>query len=88
MGPKFRRQHTVGPYTLDFYCLAARLAIELDGGQHYDGVRREQDELRDEWLANQGIRVLRFSDREALLEMEAVEESIWRAVRSCAGSPS
>ena len=88
MGPKFRRQHTVGPYTLDFYCLAVRLAIELDGGQHYEGARREQDELRDEWLANQGIRVLRFSDREALLERDAVEETIWRAAKSCAGSPS
>ena len=88
MGPKFRRQHTVGPYTLDFYCLAARLAIELDGGQHYEHVRHEQDEWRDEWLADQGIRVLRLSDREALLETEAVEQAIWRAVKSCAGSPS
>jgi len=85
-GPKFRRQHTVGPYTLDFYCLAARLAVELDGGQHYEGVQREKDDVRDESLANQGIRVLRFSDREALLETEAVEEAIWRAVNSRARS--
>jgi len=76
----------VGPYTLDFYCLAARLAVELDGGQHYEGVQREKDDVRDESLANQGIRVLRFSDREALLETEAVEEAIWRAVNSRARS--
>ena len=60
----------------------------LDRGEHDEGVRREQDESRDEWFANQGIRVLRFSDREALLERDAVEETIWRAAKSCAGSPS
>ncbi|HEX9307565.1 MAG TPA: endonuclease domain-containing protein [Anaeromyxobacter sp.] len=80
MGPKFRRQHTVGPYTLDFYCPAARVAVELDGGQHYEGVQRAKDEARDEWLANRGIRVIRYSDREVLLETEAVEEAIWLAV--------
>ena len=47
MGPKFRRQHTVGPYTLDFYCPAARLAVELDGGQHYEGPQVEKDGARD-----------------------------------------
>ncbi|HEX9399944.1 MAG TPA: endonuclease domain-containing protein [Anaeromyxobacter sp.] len=81
MGPKFRRQHTVGPYTLDFYCPAARLAVELDGGQHYEGVQRAKDDARDKWLAKRGIRVLRYSDRDVLLETQAVEEAIWLAVR-------
>jgi very-short-patch-repair endonuclease len=85
MGPKFRRQHNVGPYTLDFYCPAAGLAVELDGGQHYDGVQHRRDEARDEWLAKQGIRVLRFSDREALLKAEVLAEVIWRAVRESGG---
>jgi very-short-patch-repair endonuclease len=80
LGAKFRRQHTLGPYTLDFYCPTARLAIELDGGQHYEGVQRERDLARDEWLAGRGIRVLRFSDREVLLEPQAVDEAIWSAV--------
>jgi very-short-patch-repair endonuclease len=80
MGPKFRRQHTVGPYTLDFYCPVARVAVELDGGQHYEGVQRAKDGVRDEWLAKRGIRVLRYSDRDVLLEMEAVEEAIWGAI--------
>jgi len=80
MGPKFRRQHTVGPYTLDFYCPAARLAVELDGGQHYEGPQSEKDGARDAWLRKQGIRVLRYSDREMLLEPEAVEEAIWQAL--------
>jgi very-short-patch-repair endonuclease len=81
MGPKFRRQHTVGPYTLDFYCRAGRLAVELDGGQHYEGPQREKDVARDAWLATRGIRVLRYSDREVLLEGEAVEEAIWQALK-------
>jgi very-short-patch-repair endonuclease len=80
MGPKFRRQHTVGPYTLDFYCPAARLAVELDGGQHYEGQQRVKDEARDAWLKEQGIRVIRYSDRDALLETTAIEEAIWQAL--------
>jgi very-short-patch-repair endonuclease len=87
MGPRFRRQHTVGPYTLDFYCPAARLAIELDGGQHYEQAQRERDERRDQWLAERGIRVLRYSDRDALLETEAIEEAIWLAIRDIDGQP-
>ena len=81
MGSKFRRQHTVGPYTLDFYCPAARLAVELDGGQHYEGPQRVRDVARDAWLEKQGVRVLRYSDRDVLLEAEAVEEDIWQALK-------
>lgn len=81
LGPRFRRQHTMGPFTLDFYCPAARLAVELDGGQHYQGgSRHERDVARDAWLAERGIRVLRFSDRDVLLETEVVQEVIWAAV--------
>lgn len=81
MGPKFRRQHTVGPYTLDFFCPAARLAVELDGGQHYEPEQRTRDLARDGWLAGRGIRVLRYSDRDVLLEPDAVEEAIWLALQ-------
>jgi adenine-specific DNA-methyltransferase len=85
-GPKFRRQHTVVPYTLDFYCPEARLAVELDGGQHYDEAGRSKDLARDHWLAGRGIRVLRYSDRDVLLEPEAVEEEIWVTLQEIAGS--
>ena len=87
MGPKFRRQHTVGPYTLDFYCPAAQLAVELDGGQHYGGIQQARDVARDEWLARQGIHVLRFSDRDVLLESEAIEQAIYLAVREKEKAP-
>ena len=86
LGAKFRRQHTLDRYTLDFYCPAARLAVELDGGQHYQGLRRERDATRDAWLAQQGIHVLRFSDLEALLEVEAVDAAIRDALQQAASS--
>ena len=59
-GRKFRRQHNVGPYVLDFYCPELELAIELDGGQHDLPARRAHDERRTAFLAENGIRVLRF----------------------------
>src|SRR5437867_7714125 len=55
-GWKFRRQHPVGPYCLDFFCEEARLAIELDGFQHYSTERRCRDERRDEFLRSRTLR--------------------------------
>ncbi|MCY1273282.1 hypothetical protein D9M68_213800 [compost metagenome] len=82
-GRKFRRQHPVPPYVLDFFCREIGLAIEVDGGQHFDddGVRR--DGRRDAFLAGQGIRVLRFSSREVLVELAAVLERIVTVVQDC-----
>ena len=70
LGVKFRRQHPIGPYIVDFYCVERMMVVELDGGQHED--QRARDEARTKWLAEHGFRVLRFSDREALVETEAV----------------
>jgi very-short-patch-repair endonuclease len=69
LGVQFRRQHPIGPYIVDFCCIERKLIIELDGGQHED--LRTQDEARTQWLSGQDFRVLRFSDREALMETEA-----------------
>jgi adenine-specific DNA-methyltransferase len=77
-GAKFRRQHPVGRYILDFYCDEKRLGIELDGGQHGEAV--EYDQQRDDWLLAQGIRVLRFWNNQMLTEIEAVMEAIYLAV--------
>jgi len=60
-GLKFRRQHPVGPYILDFYCDAARLAVEVDGATHLDEAQAAHDARRDQWLAEQGMRTLRVS---------------------------
>jgi very-short-patch-repair endonuclease len=63
-GLRFRRQHPIGPYVLDFYCDSARLAVEVDGYAHLMGDRPKRDGRRDAWLAERGIRTLRIDARE------------------------
>jgi very-short-patch-repair endonuclease/restriction endonuclease S subunit len=79
-GAKFRRQHPVPPYVLDFYCHELKLAIELDGGQHGEPTGCERDRQRDAALSERGITVLRFWNNEVLTETEAVLEQIYRTV--------
>jgi very-short-patch-repair endonuclease len=79
-GFKFRRQHPVGCYVLDFYCHQAKLAVELDGGQHNTPEARAHDEDRSAFLAEQGIAVARFWNHELLEETDAVLEAIYRAL--------
>jgi len=71
-GFKFRKQHPAGDFSLDFACLKARLAIEVDGEAHDRGTNPARDEARDEWLANQGFRTLRIPAREVLADVNAV----------------
>ncbi len=80
-GAKFRRQHPIPPYVLDFYCPELKLAIELDGGQHNEPKYRQRDTQRTARLEERhGIRVLRFWNREVLHETEAVLQVIYQAV--------
>lgn len=74
MGLKFKRQKPVGRYIFDFSCMEKRLILELDGGQHAD--RIPYDARRDEWLREQGYRVLRFWNHEVMQELESVLERI------------
>ena len=60
-GLKFRRQHPIGPYILDFYCAAAKLAVEVDGASHLTAEQGAHDQRRTAWLAGQDIKVLRIS---------------------------
>jgi very-short-patch-repair endonuclease len=76
---RFRRQHPMGPYILDFFCPAANLAVELDGYSHDTGHQPEHDARRDEWLARQGIRTLR-------IPVEAVMESVDGVVSTIAAA--
>ncbi len=78
----FRRQHPLGSYILDFYCHQAKLAIELDGGQHAEGAQREHDEVRSAWLQKQGITVLRFWNNEVLTNTEGVLQRIFEALKA------
>jgi len=61
-GRKFRRQHSVGKYVLDFYCPAERLAVELDGEVHLDELSQIHDRARKRYLNEQGIKVIRFEN--------------------------
>jgi very-short-patch-repair endonuclease len=79
-GFKFRRQHPCGPYVLDFYCLARRLAVELDGGQHFETAAEAHDERRSAYLRGLGIEVIRFSNDLVFNETSAVLEAIARAL--------
>ncbi len=74
---QFYRQKPIGDYIVDFYCPKAKLAIELDGGQHYTEEGKEKDRVRDEYLFGVGVQVLRFSDREVLTQTDGVLEKIW-----------
>ena len=69
---KFFRQYSVGPYILDFYCPTAKLAVELDGGQHTRSDNREYDAARSGYLKAQGIDVMRFWNNEVLLDIQSV----------------
>lgn len=75
-GWQFYRQKPIGAYIVDFYCPAARLVIELDGGQHLEPQHQAADRQRDAYLANLGLLVLRFDNRQVLLEIDAVVETI------------
>ena len=69
-GLKFRRQHPVGPYILDFYCPAAKLAIEVDGEAHGMGENPARDSGRDEWLQERGLRICRIPARHLYGDIE------------------
>jgi very-short-patch-repair endonuclease len=77
---KFRRQHAVGPYVLDFYCPAARLGIEVDGSQHYEARGQHRDVLRTHYLDERGVNVMRFSDRDVLTNVGGVIEALSEAL--------
>ncbi|MFN3559561.1 MAG: endonuclease domain-containing protein [Brevundimonas sp.] len=87
-GFKFRRQHPVGPYILDFYCAAARLAVEIDGRCHDDPDRAAHDRSRTRWLASQGIRVIRIAAIDVKDELDGVLAFIIRVIRERIADPS
>lgn len=79
MGCKFRRQHPIGPYIVDFACIERKLVIELDGSQHADSV---SDSARTNWIQANGYRVLRFWNNEALRQQQVVLAVILEALES------
>jgi very-short-patch-repair endonuclease len=82
LGLKFRRQHSIGPYILDFYCHDCKLCIELDGGQHYTKEGQQGDEARAAFLQTRGIQILRFSNLDVLKNLEGVLLTVVEKVTS------
>ena len=78
---RFQRQKTIGHYIVDFYCHKARLVVEIDGSQHYEPQKRENDAQRTAVLEHAGLKVLRYSNREINLEFQAVCRQIDYIVR-------
>ncbi len=79
---KFYRQRVVGNYILDFYCAGAKLAIELDGSQHYTPEEAEYDSARTAYLNSLGIEVLRFSNADVMNQFDSVCEAIYEKIKS------
>ena len=74
--PRFRRQYVIGNYIVDFYCHQTKVAVELDGSQHYDPETIEYDKKRTEYLQSQNIQVLRFSNLDVMRQFRSVCEVI------------
>jgi len=79
-GVQFYRQKPIGAFIVAFYAPTAKLAIEVDGSQHFTAAGRISDAIRDSYLHSLGLEVLRFDDRQVLLETDAVLEAVWRSV--------
>jgi very-short-patch-repair endonuclease len=76
IGKRFRRQHSIGRYVVDFYCPESRLIVELDGDYHFSPTIEGYEEERTRFLETLGLRVLRFENRDVLENLEGVLETI------------
>lgn len=79
-GVQFNRQKPILNFIVDFYCAKAKLVVELDGSQHFEPEHQQKDAARDKALATQGLRVLRFDNRQVLTETASVLAVIDRVV--------
>jgi very-short-patch-repair endonuclease len=80
LGVKFRRQHDIGHYIVDFYCPERQLVIELDGESHFTNDEQAYDQIRDAYLQGLGLRVLRFTNVQVVENLEGVYDIIKQAV--------
>jgi len=76
-GLQFYRQRIIGNYIVDLYCPRVNLIIEIDGGQHYTDKGIDEDRIRDDYLTDQGFKVLRFSDKDVFENLKGVIERIY-----------
>ena len=86
-GYKFRREHPLGPYVLDFYCPEARVSIEVDGRQHGFPEEQRRDQKKEAYLLGEGIMTRRFWNRQVTREPEVVKRCIWEILQERAPHP-
>ncbi len=75
-GLRFRRQHPIGAYIVDFVCLEKRLIVEVDGGHHTEEAQIAHDQRRDRWLAAEGYRIIRVPNMEVFSNISGVVDAI------------
>jgi very-short-patch-repair endonuclease len=78
LGIQFYRQKPIGPYIVDFYAPVVKLVIEADGSQHHEPEHATADEVRDAFLSEQGLKVLRFDNGAVLKQTDAVLEKVYQ----------
>jgi len=83
-GAGFRRQAPIGPYIVDFVSHAAKLIVEIDGGQHFEDEQEKRDARRTHFFERKGYRVLRFSNLDVMSNRSGVLETIAGAVQAAA----
>jgi very-short-patch-repair endonuclease len=87
-GTHFRRQAPIGTFVVDFFCPAARLIIEIDGGHHSEDQNIEKDLKRQLWLEQEGYRVIRFWNSEIASDLATVLERIYAEVHGSRDAPT
>lgn len=80
-GFKFRRQYGIGPFVVDFYCPAVNLVIEIDGATHCTSEEKAYDRIRQSYIENKGLTVLRFTNEQVYLVEERVLRKIKKTLR-------
>ena len=86
-GLKFRRQHGIGPYIVDFYCPEQSLVIEIDGDSHADADQMLKDQLRDRYFQSLGLRVIRYFNDDMMKNLDGVLEDVAKRLSSGSTSP-
>ncbi len=87
LGMKFRRQYSVGPYCIDFYCPEIGLAIEVDGDSHSTDEAKRYDQERQGWIESFGIRFLRFTNTDVHENLDGVLHAIATAIEITSSNP-
>ena len=88
LGYKFRRQHPIDHFIIDFYCAQAKLCIEIDGPSHFEAGQKEYDDARTEFLEGLGYKVIRFTNDDVRYNIHAVVDRIVETIKDISNTPS